>query len=194
MSVKPARTKDYYEILGAKEDATRSEIERLYKRKAVQHHPDRGGDEEEMKTLNEAYGILKEEGSRRTYDAERQAASGDESESMIDEEDAMPRASPAVQLDTITHQVGAAIMFLALGLVLLFIVRFQYVMFLWPLALLAVFMIFVGIVQAHSVMSLIRGRLSNTHPARRFVKLQEAVFWSVIVAGGVGVYLLLTAI
>ena len=85
-------------------------------------------------------------------------------------------------------------MFLVLGLVLLFIVRFQYVMFLWPLALLAVFMIIVGIVQAHGVMGAVRGGLKVSHPARRFVALQEAVFWIVICAGGYGVYLLLTAI
>ena len=64
--------KDYYSILGAAENAPRGEIERLYKRKAVQHHPDRGGDEEEMKTLNEAYGVLRDVQMRAAYDAHRQ--------------------------------------------------------------------------------------------------------------------------
>ena len=85
-------------------------------------------------------------------------------------------------------------MFLVLGLVLLFIVRFQYVMFLWPLALLALFMIVVGIVQAHAVMGAARNMLRQSHPARKLVWMQETAFWSVICGGGYGVYLLLTAI
>jgi len=43
--------KNYYEILGAAEDAAQDVIERLYKRIAKQHHPDRGGDEEDMKAI-----------------------------------------------------------------------------------------------------------------------------------------------
>lgn len=187
----PDRSKDYYAILGAEEDAARSEIERLYKRKAVLHHPDRGGSEEEMKTLNEAYGVLKDETARRAYDETRTSHAPRVIETY---ESVRPHSSPSAKLDAITHQVGAAIMFLVLGLVLLFIVRFQYVMFLWPLALLALFMVFVGIVQAHAVMGAIRGTLSRKHPARRFVLVQEAVFWAVVCAGGYGVYLLLSAV
>ena len=37
-------SKDYYALLGASEDASPREIERLYKRLAHQRHPDRGGD------------------------------------------------------------------------------------------------------------------------------------------------------
>ena len=63
--------KDYYEILGADRAASQQEIDRLYKRKAAQHHPDRGGSEEAMKSLNEAYGVLKDETTRRSYDSIR---------------------------------------------------------------------------------------------------------------------------
>jgi hypothetical protein len=188
----PERSKDYYEILGAEEDASRIEIDRLYRRKAVQHHPDRGGCEEEMKTLNEAYSVLKDETARNAYDAERQQTRFVHTENA--ERDVPPRASPPVQLDAITHQVGAAIIFIVLGLALLFIVRFQYVMFLWPLALLALFMVLVGIVQAHAVMGAMRSRLKATNPARRLVLVQEALFWSLVCGGGYGVYLLLTAV
>lgn len=186
------RSKDYYAILGAEEDASRVEIDRLYRRKAVQHHPDRGGCEEEMKTLNEAYGVLKDETARRTYDAGRQQARFAHTENA--EHDVPPHTSPPVQLDAITHQVGAAIIFIVLGLALLFIVRFQYVMFLWPLALLALFMVLVGIVQAHAVMGAMRSRLKATNPARRLVLAQEALFWTLVCGGGYGVYLLLTAV
>jgi curved DNA-binding protein CbpA len=44
--------KDYYSTLGAETDSSPGEIERLYKRLAVRHHPDRGGCEEQMKALN----------------------------------------------------------------------------------------------------------------------------------------------
>ncbi len=188
----PEQSKDYYAILGAEQDATRSDIDRLYRRKAVLHHPDRGGDEEEMKSLNEAYSVLKDDSARRVYDTSRQKS---QPVTQPFDEDYVPHPSAApMQLDAVTHQIGVALMFLVVGLALLFIVRFQYVMFLWPLALLAVFMIVVGIVQAHGVMSAVRGGLKLSHPARRFVVVQEAVFWIVICMGGYGVYLLLTAI
>ena len=41
--------KDYYSILGVEATASQDEIERRFKRLALRHHPDRGGDAEEMK-------------------------------------------------------------------------------------------------------------------------------------------------
>lgn len=187
----PDRTKDYYSILGASEDAAQSEIERHYRRKAVLHHPDRGGSEEDMKTLNEAYRVLKDGALRGIYDSERQKAGADHISAC--DMDGAPQASPPAQLDAITHQVLAALIFIVVGLVLLFIVRFQYVIFLWPLALLAVFMILVGIVHAHSAMGAVRRQIKLSYPAVRFVLVQEVVFWFVVLGGGYGVYLLLSA-
>jgi len=187
----PDATKDYYSILGAAEDATLSEIERHYRRKAVLHHPDRGGCEEEMKTVNEAYRVLRDEGSRQTYDQERQLSTSmpdADSNGIVAGKDAGP-----LQLDAVTHQVLAALVFIVLGLVLLFIVRFQYVIFLWPLALLAAAMVLVGIVQAHSAMDTIRRQIEVNRPARSLLLVQEGVFWTFVVGGGYGVYLLLTA-
>src|SRR5437763_10649561 len=69
------RAPDYYEILGASEDASPREIERLYKRQAHQRHPDRGGAEEDMKALNEAYSVLHDEAARKQYDARRRRPS-----------------------------------------------------------------------------------------------------------------------
>ena len=63
--------KDYYEILGANERATPRDLERLYKRMAARRHPDRGGSEEEMKSLNEAYSVLRNRETRHEYDAQR---------------------------------------------------------------------------------------------------------------------------
>ena len=52
--------KDYYGVLGVDKHASQVDIERQYKRQASKHHPDRGGNEEQMKSLNEAYRVLKD--------------------------------------------------------------------------------------------------------------------------------------
>lgn len=48
-----------YRILGLSPSATWDEIERAYRQKAKIHHPDHGGDEDAMRTLNEAYSRLR---------------------------------------------------------------------------------------------------------------------------------------
>src|SRR5690349_696891 len=67
--------KDYYGVLGVDKDATAGDIARQYKRQAAKHHPDRGGSEEHMKTLNEAYRVLRNSTSRSAYDDSRTPAS-----------------------------------------------------------------------------------------------------------------------
>lgn len=178
--------KDYYSILGAEEDAPRSEIERLYKRKAVLHHPDRGGDEEDMKALNEAFGVLRDEQTRAAYDAQRERA-----EAFDPYVPVPPHSSPSAQAEAVSGQCVTALMFLAVGLVLLFVVRFQYVLFLWPLALLAGLLIIAGIVHAHSAMGMMRETFALSHPLRRFLLAQEMAFWVVVVVGCYGVYFIL---
>ena len=186
--------KDYYSILGAQEDATRSEIEREYKRRATRHHPDRGGDEEEMKSLNEAYGVLRDEARRRAYDAERKRSSGSERSRIVVERDRPPYSSPSAEADMIYGKIAGAILCSAIGLVLLFLVRFQWMWFLWPMGMLAFFVILFGVMMARGAMIAARESLAQTHPARRYTKLQEALFWSVVCAAGYGVYLLLSAV
>jgi molecular chaperone DnaJ len=60
--------RDYYEILGVSKDASPDEIKKAFRRAAIEHHPDRGGDEAKFKELNEAYEILKEPSKRQRYD------------------------------------------------------------------------------------------------------------------------------
>ncbi len=182
--------KDYYSILGAREDAPRSEIERLYKRKAAVHHPDRGGDEEEMKALNEAYGVLRDEQARALYDAQRERPQTVEFERYADEP-TPPYSSPSAAVDAVSGQCLTALLFLCVGLVLLFVVRFQYVLFLWPLALLAGLLIIAGIVHAHSALGMIRETFALSHPLRRFRLAGELAFWSVVGGGCYGVYFIL---
>jgi curved DNA-binding protein CbpA len=176
-------SKDYYSILGADEDSTPGEIERLYKRRAVEHHPDRGGDEEEMKALNEAYGVLKNETTRSAYDAERQQPFSEYVE---------PYSSPSATADEISGRSVEALLCLFAGVVLLILVRAQWIRFLWPLGILAVFVIVGGVLLARSVMLALRETLSASHPARRYTKVQEALFWSAVFGGGYGLYLVLS--
>lgn len=176
-------SKDYYSILGAEEDATPIEIERLYKRRAVKHHPDRGGDEEEMKALNEAYGVLKNEATRSAYDAERQQPF---------DEYVQAYSSPSAHADAISGRSVEALLCLFAGVVLLVLVRAHWMRFLWPLGILAVFVILAGVVMAHAAMLAIRGTFAETHPARRYTKVQEALFWLAVGGFGYGLYLVLS--
>lgn len=60
--------RDYYEVLGVGKSASADEIKKAYRRLAVEHHPDRGGDETKFKEVSEAYEVLKDEAKRKRYD------------------------------------------------------------------------------------------------------------------------------
>lgn len=61
--------RDYYEILGVAKDASDDEIKKAFRRKAVEHHPDKtGGDDKNFKEINEAYEVLKDSSKRQRYD------------------------------------------------------------------------------------------------------------------------------
>lgn len=60
--------RDYYEVLGVSKGASPDEIKKAFRRLAVQHHPDRGGDEAKFKEINQAYEILKDLSKRQRYD------------------------------------------------------------------------------------------------------------------------------
>lgn len=49
-----------FRLLGLSPSARWEEIERAYRTKAKIHHPDRGGDEDTMRALNEAYNRIKQ--------------------------------------------------------------------------------------------------------------------------------------
>jgi len=50
---------DPYRVLGVSQTASDDEIKQAYRKLAKQHHPDRGGDEEKFKAVNEAYDNIK---------------------------------------------------------------------------------------------------------------------------------------
>ncbi|MCA1567308.1 MAG: DnaJ domain-containing protein [Acidobacteria bacterium] len=185
--------RDYYTVLGAERDDTREEIERRYKRLAVEHHPDRGGDEEEMKAINEAWGVLKDDETRDAYDAKRAAGVMPRRRAYV-APDFTPSTSAGAQADAIGGRLAGALLILFAGLVLIFLVRFHYVVFLWPLALLGLSFLLFGVWMAHAALAYARESYAPTHLARRLAWAQEMLFWSAVAGGGYGLYVLLTAI
>ena len=67
-----AQKRDYYEVLGINRDASGDEIKKVYRKLALQHHPDRNpGDhaaEEKFKEAAEAYAVLSDADKRSRYD------------------------------------------------------------------------------------------------------------------------------
>ena len=176
--------KDYYEILGANERTSPRDLERLYKRMAARRHPDKGGSEEEMKSLNEAYSVLRDEVTRREYDTQRAKPAVT----------FVPVSAPTAQDVGLFGQGLSAFFCLLVGLFLLFLVRIQWVRFLWPLAVVAVLVILFGIMMARNSMRAFNASLPISNPFRRHTNVQEAIFWSVVIGGCYVIYLLLRAV
>jgi molecular chaperone DnaJ len=59
---------DLYELLDVPRDAAAEDIKRAYRRKAREHHPDAGGDEETFKQVTHAYQVLGDPEKRARYD------------------------------------------------------------------------------------------------------------------------------
>lgn len=60
---------DLYDILGVEKTATLKCIKKAYYDLAQIHHPDKGGDEEKFKTIQQAYAVLINEEKRSIYDS-----------------------------------------------------------------------------------------------------------------------------
>jgi molecular chaperone DnaJ len=64
--------KDFYEILGISKSANAAEIKKAYRKKALEHHPDKNPDdksaEEKFKVAAEAYEVLSDPNKKAKYD------------------------------------------------------------------------------------------------------------------------------
>ena len=58
---------DYYSILGVNKNASPEDIKKAYRKLAMKHHPDRGGDAGKLQEINEAYDTLKDPKKRSQY-------------------------------------------------------------------------------------------------------------------------------
>ena len=70
--------RDYYEILGVPKNASKDEIKNVYRKLALQYHPDRNkskGAEERFKEISEAYAVLSDDEKRKRYDTYGQVGS-----------------------------------------------------------------------------------------------------------------------
>jgi molecular chaperone DnaJ len=63
---------DFYKTLGVSETTSQDEIKKAYRKLAVEHHPDKGGDENVFKKISEAYDTIGDENKRSQYDNQRQ--------------------------------------------------------------------------------------------------------------------------
>jgi hypothetical protein len=182
MSRPQRSTRDYYDILGADVTTSARDIEILYKRQAARCHPDRGGSEEAMKDLNEAYSVLKDSSTRRAYDEKRTRPTP---------RPFVPASQPAAQ------DIGAFGLFLRsflcvlMGLFLLLLVRIQWFWFLWPLVLLAVLVLLFGILMARNA---VKAWLPIGNVFHRHAVIREFLFWGLVLTGCCGAYLLLMAV
>ena len=61
-------TQELYDVLGVPKTATEAEIKKSFRKKALEHHPDKGGDEAIFKELNAAHEVLSNAEKRELYD------------------------------------------------------------------------------------------------------------------------------
>lgn len=65
--------KDYYEVLGVDRSVSKEDLKKAYRKKAMEHHPDRNKNdataEQKFKEISEAYEVLKDDQKRAAYDS-----------------------------------------------------------------------------------------------------------------------------
>lgn len=58
----------HYQTLGVDKTAPQAEIKKAYRKLSMQHHPDKGGDENKFKEIADAYAVVGNESNRKKYD------------------------------------------------------------------------------------------------------------------------------
>ena len=59
---------NHYQTLGIESTATADQIKQAYRKLAMQHHPDRGGDAAAFQKIQQAYSVLSDPAQRQQYD------------------------------------------------------------------------------------------------------------------------------
>merc|ERR550532_1537864 len=67
-SSKPVDTTAFYKTLEVDKGASEPDIKKAYRKLAVKHHPDKGGDPEKFKEITKAYEVLSDPEKRAKYD------------------------------------------------------------------------------------------------------------------------------
>ena len=63
-----AADREYYDLLGVEPGCSEADLKKAWRKTSLQSHPDRGGDAEHFKKLNEAYQVLSDPQKRQLYD------------------------------------------------------------------------------------------------------------------------------
>jgi DnaJ-like protein len=178
--------KDYYRVLGVRREASAEEIDRAYRSEARKRHPDGGGSEEEMKSLNEAHDVLGDGETRKAYDKERQPAPPTYVSSMVFDPEAASKAGtlgiPVSDPDFAGLVMGAMACF-GLGIPLLLLVEMQWMFFLWPLRVMSLGALGVGVYMSHSALAVKQRKLRKARPgdSRRLLVARELLFWLIAI-------------
>ncbi|HZM88211.1 MAG TPA: DnaJ domain-containing protein [Blastocatellia bacterium] len=189
-------SKNYYLVLGVSESASPDDLERAYRGAARKRHPDGGGSEEEMKSLNEAHDILSDPETRKAYDAERRPKREVYRSSMAFDPDAASRAGtlevPVSDPDFAGLLMGAIACF-GLGIPLLLLVEMQWVFVLWPLRVMSLGALVLGVLMAHAALAVKHRKMRRARPdyPRSVFAIRELIFWvlATAIVGGLVVLL-----
>jgi DnaJ-class molecular chaperone len=57
-----------YDKLGVPKESSKEDIKKAFRKLSLEHHPDRGGDEEKFKEISNAYETLSDDDKRKNYD------------------------------------------------------------------------------------------------------------------------------
>lgn len=183
---KNSSDKDYYDLLGIDEDASQDDIDRAYKSQARIYHPDSGGTEEEMKLLNEAHDILGDPDRRKEYDEERKPPLPFIGSSAVFDPEAASRAG-TLEVPVSGGDITGLLIFagacFGVGIPLLLLIEAQWVFFLWPLRVLTLGALVLGVFILSSALRTKQRYIVEENPSYSIslLWLQRILFWVLMI-------------